>query len=389
MIKNEVLEILPEVIEWRRYLHKNPEIGFDLDNTVKYVCEQLDKMGIPYNVNVGSKSSIIAEIDGANEGKTVAVRADMDALPIEENTGLEFESKNGCMHACGHDAHTAMLLGVAKLLNSKKDKIKGKVKLIFQPAEELGTGSKGICEAGVLKDVDEIVGLHCGNIAGAGVAGEMYFSRGSMMATMDKFSIKVIGKGAHGAYPSLSKDPIVIGAEIVSGIQNIISREIEGTEPAIITIGKFHSGTAFNIIPGEAIIEGTSRTVTKETRDFVYRRIGEVAKGIAKAFRADAEYEFFFQPPPVVNDYDVASRLIESAKKLYPDSVKEMTKPSMGGEDFAWYMEEVPGAFFLLQNPMEIDGKIWAHHNPKFALDEKQFEKGIAVVVQFVMDELS
>lgn len=377
-----------DVIKWRRHLHEIPEVGFDLDNTVKFVTSKLEEFGIEYQTNIGCKSSIVAIINPDKKGKTIALRADMDALPVEEKTGLPFASKNGCMHACGHDAHTAMLLGTAKILNDNREKLNGRVKLIFQPAEELGIGSKGICEAGALKDVDEIIGLHVGNIAAGNKTGELYFSTGSIMATMDKFTMKIVGKGAHGGYPSLSVDPVVIAAHVILSLQNIISREIDGTEPGVISIGVVKSGSAFNVIPSETWIEGTVRAVNKETREFLYKRIGEIGKGVAKAFRADAEYEFFFQPPPVVNDKELSIRLIKTAKSLYPDSVHMIEKPSMGGEDFAWYMEEVPGSFFLLQCPMKIDDKIWSHHNPKFALDEDQFEKGIAVMSQFVMDEI-
>lgn len=385
-IKEDVKLIMDEVIKNRRYLHENPETGFDLTNTVDFVKKRLDEYGIEYRTDIG-KSAVVAVIN-PNKGRTIALRADMDALPVEEQTGLPFASKNGKMHACGHDAHTSMLLGVAKILNERKDEINGTVKLIFQPAEELGTGSKFLCEDGVMDDVDEIIGLHVGNISSQTGSGYLLFARGSMMACMDKFKIKVIGKGSHGAYPQNSHDPVVIGSYIVTALQEIVSREMDPTDPGVVTMGMFHSGTAFNIIPATAELEGTVRAVTDETREFIQKRIGEIADGVAKTFRANVEYEYFWQPPPVVNDAEVSDKLIKVAKELYPDNVEEMEKPVMGGEDFAWYLQEKPGAFFLLQNPMEIDGQVWAHHNPKFALDEQYFDKGMAVMIGYVLNEL-
>ena len=385
--REEAKKVLDEVIKNRRYLHENPEVGFDLSNTITFVKEKLDEYGIKYRTDIG-KSAVIGYIN-PNKGHTIALRADMDGLPVVEETGLEFQSNNGKMHACGHDAHTSMLLGVAKVLKQNEDKINGTVKLIFQPAEELGTGSKFLCEDGVMNDVDEIIGLHVGNISSEGSVGDLVFARGSMMACMDKFTIKVKGTGAHGAYPQASKDPVVIGAYIVTAIQEILSREIAATEPGVITIGVFKSGSAFNIIPNEAYLEGTVRAVTNENREFIQNRIKEVSEGIAKTFRANVEYEYFWQPPPVVNDEKIAGKLIDYAKELYPENVKELKKPVMGGEDFAWYLAEKPGAFFLLHNPLEIDGKCWPHHNSRFALDESVFERGMAVMIAYVLKELN
>lgn len=386
-VLKEVEKIEQEMISWREYLHENAEVGFDLPNTVAFVCKKLDEFGIPYQKDVGSPCSVVGMINGDKEGKTIAIRADMDALPVEEKTGLSFAAKNGNMHACGHDAHTAILLGTAKVIQENRNSLNGRVKLIFQPAEELGTGSKGICEAGALKDVDEIIGLHVGRMDDA-PNGTLIFSEGSMLACMDKFTLKIIGIGAHGSQPESSVDPITIGAQIVSAIQNIRSRELDSREPGVITIGSFHAGSAFNIIPQEAFIEGTVRAVNQETREFIAKRIGEVAESVAKGLRAKTEYEFFFQPPPLVNTKEVTDRLIESAKKLFPDKIKMQEKPVMGGEDFAWYLEEVPGAFVFLQNPMEIEGRTWPHHNCRFALDESAFKNGVALFVQYVIDQL-
>lgn len=390
-VKEYVKNYEKELITIRRDLHQIPEVGFELHHTVSYVKEKLKSWGIPFQEDVGSPCSIVAMVEGQNKRpeKTIALRADMDALPVKECTDLPFRSCNGKMHACGHDAHTAILLITAKILKEQARVLKGRVKFIFQPAEELGTGSLGLVEQGVMDDVDEIIGLHVGNISEEGALGNLVFSKGSMMACMDKFRLKVIGKGAHGAYPARSVDPIVIFADIVVALQDIVSREIEAVEPAVITVGKVKAGSAFNIIPESLEAEGTVRAVTQKTREFVAKRIEEIAKGIAQSMRGDIEYEFFYQPPPLVNHKEVTEKVMASAQKLYPDDIREMKTPVMGGEDFARYLEKKPGCFFFLNNPLPIDGEIWAHHNPKFAIDENYLDRGVCVFVQYIMDQLA
>ena len=237
-VKSDVSGVMNDVVSWRRHLHENPEIGFDLPNTLEYVSEQLSAMGVEHTVN-HEHSYIIGWINKDKPGKTVALRADMDALPVKEESGEPFSSKfDGRMHACGHDSHTAMLLGTTKVLNSYRDQLNGRVKLIFQPAEELGTGSKVLCDDGVMSDVDEIIGLHGGNISEEAKPGDMVFSTGPMMATMDKFTIEIKGRGAHGSAPQVSIDPVTAAAYIITGLQEIISREKDPRNPAVITIGK-------------------------------------------------------------------------------------------------------------------------------------------------------
>ncbi len=386
-ILKTVKETEKDIIAWRRHLHENPEIGFDLPGTIDFVCKKLDEFGIEYD-RTAAKSAVIGYIRGAGAGDVIALRADMDALPVCESTGLEYASKNSFMHACGHDAHTAILLGAAKILNGLKDRFNGTVKLIFQPAEEIGVGSVDICEKGLLDDVKEIIGLHVGCISGETEKGEFLFAKGSMMACMDKFTVKVKGVGAHGAYPALSVDPIVIGSHIVVAIQEILGREIAPTEPAVVTVGKFNAGSAFNIIPPEAELEGTVRAVTDETRDLIAKRLEEMTASVAKAFRGSVEFKYFRQPPPLVNNARVTEKAMEAAAELFPNDIKLMQKPVMGGEDFAWYLKKVPGTFIFLSTPMEIEGKVWPHHNPKFALDESQFYKGCALFVNYIMREM-
>lgn len=389
----DILNLLKEnekdIISWRRHLHQNPELGHDLENTVEFVCNKLDEFNIPYKRDIGTKNNVIAKITGSNKGDTIAFRADMDALPIKEETNLSFASKNGCMHACGHDAHTAILLGASKVINENKDKLNGEVVLIFQTAEEISEGARPIVKSNILKDlnVKRIYGLHVGGIASGSDNGKVHFNPGPSMACLDSFKLKVIGKGVHGAYPDGGVDPITIASYIVTSLQEIISREIPPTNPGVISIGKFHAGSTYNVIPNEVEIEGTVRAVTNEQREYIATRVGELSKMVAKGFRADVDYDYTYGAPPLVNDKDVTLDAIESAKKvLGSDNVIIDTTPVMGGEDFAEYLTQVPGTFMIYQNMLAIDGKVYPHHNPKFALDESTFIHASSLFVQIAFD---
>lgn len=388
LIKN----VVNDVIKWRRDLHQIPEVGQDLPKTSEYVCSQLDSMGIEYEKNVGLSSAIVATLEGTKSGggKNIALRADMDGLPIAEETNLPFASKNGAMHACGHDAHTAILLGTIKILNQMKDQFSGKVKFLFQPAEEISAGAQPMIEAGCLNGVDAIIGLHVGNISNSGTVGTAIFSKGSMMACLDRWTLTVNGLGAHGAYPHESHDTIVMTGHIISAIQEIISRELNPVDPGVITIGIVKGGSAYNIIPGSVYMEGTARAVKQNTREYISERLGSVAKNIANAFRGDVEYEYIFGAPPLVNDEEFTEKVMESAMKaIGEDNVVLMESPVMGGEDFAYYLEKVPGTFIFLSNPLPIDGVCYPHHNSKFAIDEQYFDRAIAIFVQSAIDFLN
>lgn len=384
-------DVLEDVIKWRRDLHQIPEIGRDLPRTSKYVTDILDELGISYTKGVGLDSAIVGVIEGGKgEGKTIALRADMDALEIEEETGLPFASTNGNMHACGHDGHTSILLGTAKILNKMKDDFAGKVVLLFQPAEEISAGAEPMVKAGALEGVDAVMGLHIGNISTEGKPGTVLFNKGSMMACLDKWVLKIKGVGSHGAYPHNSCDPIVMAGKFINSVQTIISRELDPVDPGVITIGKINAGTAYNIIPGEVIIEGTARAVNQETREFIAKRIGEIAELTAKASRGSVEYDYTFGAPPVVNDEEFTEFAMESAKKvLGEDNVMHMKNPVMGGEDFSYYLEKVPGTFVFLSNPLEVDGRRYPHHNSKFDVDEKHFDKGILLFLKTTLDYLN
>ncbi len=389
-IQNEVKD---DLIKWRRDLHQIPELGNDLPKTTAYVKSVLDSLGVEYKANVGLESAIVATITGTGEGngKVIALRGDMDALPVVEETGLDFASTNGCMHACGHDGHTSVLLATVKALNSIKDQFGGTVKFLFQPGEEISAGAEPMVKAGALKnpDVDYILGIHIGKLSDDVKSGTFSFREGPMMACLDRFTLKVKGKGAHGAYPHQSKDSVVMASYIVTALQEIISREIEPAVPGVITIGQFHAGSTYNVIPEEVFIEGTARAVDLENREMLAQRIGEVAENVAKAFRGSVEYEYFRGAPPLINDPELTARVFESAKEQFgADRVSWLKKPVMGGEDFAVYLQEVPGVFIFFQNPLEIEGTAYPHHNPKFGIDEDYLDSAVGMFVKATLDLL-
>lgn len=394
-VLEEVKKIEQDIIKWRRDLHQIPELNLNLPKTSKYVQTQLEEMGIKFYTLVNG-SAIVALIEGENverknSDKTIALRADMDALPIQEETGLDFSSiHSGCMHACGHDAHTAMLLGAAKILNENKNKFSGKVKLLFQPGEEYPGGAKPMIDEGAMDNpkVDAIIGLHNGIINENIPAGSIAYRDGCMMASMDRFLIKIIGKGCHGAYPQLGVDPIVVASEVVLGLQKIVSREINTNIPSILSVCKINGGFSQNIIPDIVELEGTVRATNPETRNFIAKRIEEIVKGITEAARATYEIEYDFKYPAVINDKNFNKIFLNSAKKILKDeNIIEMQSPVMGGEDMAFFLEKAPGTFFFLSNPkIHENGLIYSHHNSKFDLDESYFYLGSSLFVQTVLD---
>ncbi len=370
-------------INIRRDLHRIPELELDLPKTSKYVKEKLTEFGIQYKEYING-NGMSAVIEGANPGKCLAIRADMDALPIKEETGLEFASEHdGNMHACGHDSHMAVALTAAKIINENKDKLNGSIKFIFQPGEEIPGGAKPMIDEGVLENpkVDYIIGMHEGFLSEI-PHGKIGFRDNEMMASMDKFSIRINGHGGHGASPHATVDPIIISAEVLMGLQKIISREINPVDSALVSVCKINGGFTQNIIPDSVDMMGTARTLSEDTRDIVEKRVNEISEGIAKTYggSADVNYERFY--PVLKNDpkfNDFARSLVE---KEFPGDVFEMDKPVMGGEDMAFYLQEVPGAFMFLSNlAQNDDGELYVNHNSKFDLDESLFYKGVTTFV--------
>ena len=379
------------IVGLRRDLHRIPETGTDLPKTQAYICAELDRLGVSYTKNQGD-SGIIGEIKGGKPGKTVLLRADIDALPIHEETGLPFASEHeGRMHACGHDTHAAMLIGALKVLNEHREALSGNVKFVFQTAEEISKGSQIAIKEGVMDGVDAVFGIHIGSILGPSLpSGTISVVPGCCMASFDRFVLTVKGNGCHGSTPEKGVDPVTIACNIVLSLQEVIAREIAGTKPAVLTVGMINGGFAYNIIPSEVKIEGTIRAVEESVRRQLAKRIEEISKNIAAAFRGSVDFFMDWGAPPVINDEKMAALAAKAAAKVLGEEhvVTTQDAPNMGGEDFAYYLAEKPGAFMFLSSADAAKHTDVPHHNPKFMVDEDVFCKGSAVFVSIVEDFL-
>lgn len=361
---------LQHMINLRETIHMYPEDGFSEFTTSKIIIEELDKLGIKVQKNV-AKTGVVGLIEGKYPGKTVLLRADMDALKIQEQADVEYKSKiDGMMHACGHDGHVAGLLGAAMILNELKDNLHGNVKLVFQPAEERDGGALPMIEEGVLENpkVDAAFAAH---LWGYLNEGEVHLKEGPMMASPDIFNIKVIGKGGHGAVPQEAIDPIVITCQIVNALQTIVSRKINPLDPVVITCGRIQGGDCHNVIPNEVELEGTIRTFNEETRNWVPKVMEDLIRGITTS--QGAAYEFKYEPkyPALINDKYMTSFAKESLKKVVgEENVFDLKEPNMGGEDFAYFAQKVPSAFIFVGIANNKSEPV-IHHNPYFKWDSK------------------
>lgn len=361
---------LQHMINLRETIHMYPEDGFSEFTTSKIIIEELEKLGIKVQKNV-AKTGVVGLIEGKYPGKTVLLRADMDALKIQEQADVEYKSKiDGMMHACGHDGHVAGLLGAAMILNELKDNLHGNVKLVFQPAEERDGGALPMIEEGVLENpkVDAAFAAH---LWGYLNEGEVHLKEGPMMASPDIFNIKVIGKGGHGAVPQESIDPIIITCQIVNSLQTIVSRKINPLDPVVITCGRIQGGDCHNVIPNEVELEGTIRTFNEETRNWVPKVMEDLIRGITTS--QGAAYEFKYEPkyPALINDKYMTSFAKESLKKVVgEENVFDLKEPNMGGEDFAYFAQKVPSAFIFVGIANNKSEPV-IHHNPYFKWDSK------------------
>lgn len=371
--------IKEDIVGYRRDIHENPEVGAELPKTKAYVMNKLREFG--YEPKEICESGIVAIIKGSKPGKTFLLRADMDALPIEESTECSFKSNNGCMHACGHDMHTAMLLGAARLLKENQDKIEGTVKLVFQPDEEGFTGAKKMLKAGVLKDpkVDAAMAMH---VFSGAPSNSVLCGLGTTIAGCNRFRIIVNGVGCHGAMPDLGVDPINIAAHIYISLQEIISREISATKPAVVTIGKFVGGEAANIIPGEVIMEGTIRSLDKEVGEFIFNRIKDIVEHTAKMFRGEAKLVELSSVPPLSNDNDLAKEITSYVKDIVGEKAVNLFEGGgMGSEDFASYSYEVPSIYLMLGAGTKQENSLYGEpmHNEKVVFNEDILVTGAAI----------
>lgn len=376
------------IVKLRRDLHQIPELGMNLPKTRDYILRELDRLKIPY-ICSEKDSGILATIEGESKGKVVALRTDMDALPLTEETNLAYASIHpGCMHACGHDAHMAILLGAARLLNAQKKRLHGTVRLIFQTAEEISRGSEIAISNGYLKGVDAVFGLHIGSILGKEIpSGTLIFPRACCMASFDKFILRIKGKSCHGSTPEKGVDPVNIAAHLILSLQAIQTREISGSSASVITVGKIRGGTQYNVIPDEVILEGTIRALDEPVRHYVAQRIRGMAVATAAAFGGSCECEIVWGAPPVVNDEEMAELAAESVSDLFEpkDIIDNFPIPNMGGEDFANYLQLVPGAFFFLSSSDPEKGTDIPHHNPCFNVDEDVMWRGAVTFERIVL----
>lgn len=373
------------IVERRRFYHTIPELSFQEVETTKALAEDLKGMGIEVTT-FPDYTGLVGLIKGGKPGKTVMLRADIDALPVEEHTGLDFASSNGNMHACGHDAHISMLLGAAKILADMKDELQGDVKLLFQAAEESCYGAKYYVENGVLDDSDAIFGMH---IWGTLDAPLMNLEPGGRMASCDNFKITVTGQSSHGSAPHLGKDAIVAAASIIMNLQTFESRMNNPLNPLVVSIGTINGGQRFNIIANKVEMEGTIRTYSRELRQTIEASLREIIENTGKALGCKAELEYYYYLSPVINDHEDINRIArEAAVKLYGEESLTSMPKLMGSEDFAMLMDKVPGFYGFIGAINKEKGIIYSNHNDKFTVDESALHKGSALYAQFAYDFL-
>jgi amidohydrolase len=357
----------PEMVDIRRYLHQYPELSFQEYKTAEYIAKFYEEIGIPYEKGIGG-NGVVATLTGGKPGKTIAMRADFDALPIQDAKDVPYKSKvDGVMHACGHDGHTATLLILAKVMKSYQEELPGTIVFLHQHAEEYAPGgAKPMIEAGVLENVDAVFGTH---LWATTPLGTIQTAKDVMMAGADRFEITIQGKGGHGAYPHETKDSIVIGSQLVTQLQQIVSRRLDPLETAVLTVGIFEAGNAFNIIADSARLVGTVRYLNTDIQEQVIEEMEKIIKGVCTSYECTYNFNYIKGYPPVINHAAEAELVMDVSSKLQDVEKVEEIIPVMGGEDFAYYLQEKPGAFFF--TGAEKEGNHYPHHHPHFDFEEK------------------
>jgi len=383
-INKEIQKISGDIYTYRRDFHQNPELSFQEYRTAKTISKYLDSFGINHRTNIGG-TGIVGEID-FGEGPTIALRADMDALPIQEIGDLEYKSKNeGVMHACGHDGHMAILLGTANVLSKNKKIKKGKIRFIFQPAEEGGGGARYMIEDGCLEGVDEIYGLHLWNYQ---PLGEIGAKDGPIMAAADMFDIIVKGKGGHGATPQGTIDAIVVASHLVTALQTIVSRDTNPLENTVVTIGEISGGENFNVIADQVKLSGTTRAYTEKNRIMIKNRMRDIIDGVSKAFGSEIMLNYKEGYPPTINHKLPTKNILDSASQVVGKGAG-FPYLSMGGEDFSYYLQNIPGCFFFIGSaPDEKDILSTPHHCSHFNIDERALLVGASVYINLIKNIL-
>lgn len=383
-IRPTIRALQNDLVQWRRRLHQRPELGFREQLTAAFVAEQLQAWQIDHQTGV-AQTGIVATIQGSHPGPVLAIRADMDALPIQEENQVPYRSQHdGVMHACGHDGHVAIALGTARYLSQHRDGFRGTVKFIFQPAEEGPGGAKPMIEAGVLQNprVDAIIGLHLWNNLPLGTVG---VRTGALMAAVEVFDCVIQGKGGHGALPHQTIDSIVVGAQIVNALQTIVARNVNPIESAVVTVGEFHAGTAHNIIADTAHLSGTVRYFNPAYGDYFQQRVESIIRGICESHGASYQLDYHKLYPPVINDGAIAALVRSVAETVVESPIGVVPEcQTMGGEDMSFFLQEVPGCYFFLGSANPERDLAYPHHHPRFDFDETALGMGVEIFVRCV-----
>jgi amidohydrolase len=379
-LSKEVESLERALVEWRRDFHRHPEVEYEERRTSQVIRKFLEDLGM--SVRAAAGTGLIAVLEGRPGGRTVALRADMDALPLTEEGDKEYISQNpGAAHACGHDGHMAILMGTAKILARWKERFHGRVVFLFQPAEEKPPGgAKPMIEAGALEGVDAVFGLHLWQLLPTGCVGVV---KGPMMANSDTFSIAVKGRGGHGSMPQATVDPILAASHLVVNVQSIVSRNVDPLKPCVVSFGMIRGGTTFNVIPGEVTLTGTVRSFQPEVQKLVETRLREIAEETGRVFGATCTFEYEKGYPALVNHADMVDLVLRVARQILGEERIRPFEPIMGGEDFAYYLQKVPGAFFFLGMG---DGQHHPHHHPAFDIDERALPQGVMLLTAIALE---
>ncbi len=381
-LEHALVSIREQVVQDRRHLHANPELGFEEHQTAAFVAERLQRLGIETRTGVGG-TGVVGTIRGGLPGATVLLRADMDALPIDEENDVPYRStRPGVMHACGHDGHTAILLAVAGILTERRDQLPSTVVLAFQPAEErIPGGALGMIADGVMENphVDAVFGLH---LTQGSSVGTVRFRPNVAMASADTFKAEIIGKGGHASRPQVAVDPILIASHVVSALHSIVSREVSPLDRAVITIGTLHAGTVANVIPASATMSGSVRAFDQAVREKLARRIQDTIVGISRAMGGDANIDYELGYPTMVNDEAMTELVASVAREVVGEKNAQVGDPNMASEDVSYFLQQAPGCYFNIGTANEARGLVWNNHHPRFDIDEDALPIGVEMLVR-------